>query len=93
MNVDAVWMLGMACAIGAGVIWQVVSHFRKIFQMKRWNYEWYRGEFPQLARNGRVSCYKCAGSDVGTERFMNHTYMRSHVCRTCGTTLYYSPES
>jgi hypothetical protein len=93
MAADFLGIVGIACVIGVGVVWQVVSHFRRIFRMRRWNYEWYRREFPELARYGRVACYECGGSDVGTERVMEHTYMRGHICRTCGTTLYYSSES
>lgn len=69
-----------------------VRHFYKVWQMKRWDYEWYRREFPKLVHNGRVSCYRCNSTDLRVERLMNHTYMRTHHCGQCGTTLYYSRE-
>lgn len=62
-------------------------------KMKNWNFDWYVKEFPNLHKGGRVSCYKCKSPSIGVERMMNQTYMRRHVCRQCGTTLYYSSEN
>jgi hypothetical protein len=76
-------------AIG-GIIFLI--HKRKT-RLAKFNFDWYRSEFPQLVSEGKVKCYKCGGSHLGTERMMNQTYMRSHICRQCGTTLYYSKES
>lgn len=64
-------------------------HLRKL---RSQNFDWYRGEFPSLVANGRVTCYRCKGTSVGTERLMHNTFLRAHICRNCGTTLYYSRE-
>lgn len=56
------------------------------------NYDWYKRQHPQLVRDGRVKCHKCGSGHLGTERLMNRSYLRAHICRQCGTTLYYSRE-
>ena len=48
------------------------------------------GAIPTL--DGRVKCRHCNSASIGTERLMQNTYLRRHVCRQCGTTLYHSPE-
>lgn len=60
--------------------------------VQRFDFLWYRQEFPELVKDGRVACYRCHSKDTGVERKMNHSYVRSHFCRSCGTTLYYSRE-
>lgn len=64
----------------------------RIAKLKKWDFNWYRSEFPHLVKNGSVTCYKCNGHNIGTERLLNQTFLRGHVCRQCGTTLYYSQE-
>jgi hypothetical protein len=64
-----------------------------IFKKKRMNFAWYCMTHPtQVGRDGRASCFQCNGRSVATERLMGRTFLRRHICRTCGTTLYYSPE-
>jgi hypothetical protein len=81
-----------AVIVGILVICALYSHFGDIAKMKKWDFDWYRGEFPKLVSNRGVQCYKCNGSNIGTERLMGQTYMRAHICRQCGTKLYYSNE-
>lgn len=85
-------ILAVIAAVGviiAGVIYQQMQLAKK----RRWNYQWYAGEFPNLVRNGRVACYRCQSTNLGVERLMHQTYLRAHICRQCGTTLYYSSEN
>ena len=56
------------------------------------NFDWYRRQYPHCVRDGCVKCNKCGSGHMGTERLMNHSYLRGHICRQCGTTLYYSRE-
>ena len=56
------------------------------------NFDWYKRQHPHCVRDGRVKCNKCGSGHMGTERLMNHSYLRGHICRQCGTTLYYSRE-
>lgn len=70
----------------------VVSHIRGQRNVDRFDFLWYRQEFPELVKDGRIACYRCHGKDIGVERKMNNSYVRSHYCRSCGTTLYYSRE-
>jgi len=85
------WFIALVVIVfSAMIVWR----FLRIMKMRKWNLAWYRGEFPSLvARDGRVTCYSCNSSNIGTERLMEGMYMRRHFCRHCGITLYYSPES
>lgn len=85
-------MVGGAVLVVIMLVAIVVTNSRRQAKMRSWNFDWYKKEFPNLIKGGRVACYKCNGTDIGIERLMNHMYMRRHVCRTCGTALYYSPE-
>ena len=67
--------------------------FLRVQKLKRQNYDWYVAQNPKLVSGGRVRCLKCDSSNIGTERLMNRTFLRVHVCRQCGTALYYSKES
>lgn len=69
-----------------------VYHFTKIGKMKSNNFNLYRENNPNHVNGGKVTCNSCGGANIGTERVMKNTYMRAHICRSCGTTLYYSPE-
>lgn len=73
-----------------GLSW--FTHFRPLLQMKKWNFDWYRAEFPALVGDRGVRCYKCNSSNIFTERLMQGIFMRAHICRQCGTKLYYSKE-
>ena len=70
-----------------------VYQFLRVQMLKRENYDWYKAQYPALVANGHVKCHKCESSNVSTERMMKRTYLRAHVCRQCGTSLYYSVES
>ncbi len=73
----------------AGVFFLIYRHnARKASK----NFDWYKRQHPQCVRDGRVKCHKCGSGHMGTERLMNHSYLRGHICRQCGTTLYYSRE-
>lgn len=85
-------MLAGICLIPILIGYVVYDHFKSISNMKKFNFDWYRRQFPEFVSNRGVKCYKCKSPKVGTERVMNRTYMRSHICRQCGTTLYYTPE-
>lgn len=61
-------------------------------KLRRQNFDWYRSNFPALFAKGKVICHRCNSSNIGTERLMQGTYLRAHVCRNCGTNLYYSKE-
>ena len=76
----------------AAFVAKIVSIIQGQRNARRFDFLWYQGEFPELVKDGRVACYRCRGKDVGVERKMNHSYVRSHYCRSCGTTLYYSQE-
>jgi len=74
------------------IIWIGSSQIRSFLNFRRYDFNWYRREFPNLVKNGQVACYQCGSNDMGVERKLERTYMRSHICRRCGTTLYYSRE-
>ena len=89
-SADNFFFLGILTLVALGIAWKA----RRYFQMRKWNLAWYRAEFPHLVgKDGRVTCYSCGSSNIGTERLMEGMYMRRHLCRQCGTTLYYSPEN
>jgi len=90
---DTLLFLALFGGIFAVIIGTTIHQRRQLAKKRSWNYQWYSNEFPQLVKNGRVTCYQCGGSSVGVERLMNQTYLRAHICRQCGTTLYYSSES
>jgi len=75
--------------VALSAVWRYLK-FRKLRQQ---DHDWYKKAFPQSVAHGRVKCFRCNGSSIGTERLMQRTYLRRHVCRQCGTTLYYSPEN
>lgn len=88
------WEIWFGALLVIALVAMMVWRFLRILKMRKWNLAWYRREFPNLVgRDGRVTCYACNSSNVGTERLMEGMYMRRHLCRQCGTTLYYSPES
>lgn len=79
---------GVAAIIALSWFW----HYRRIAKLRRFNYDWYRGEFPDLVTARGVRCYRCNSSNIGTELLKQQTFLRAHVCRQCGTRLYYSQE-
>jgi len=83
----------LGIAFGGLVIGAIIYQQMQLAKKRRWNYQWYAGEFPQLVKNGRVTCYRCGSTNLGVERLMNRTFLRAHICRQCGTTLYYSSEN
>lgn len=84
--------VAMFVAIAAFVIYALRRNAKHVAKLKTQNFDWYREQFPNLVKGSRVSCYRCEGAGISVERMMNQTYLRRHVCRTCGTALYYSPE-
>lgn len=70
----------------------MVAAYKVQRDAKRYDFHWYQQEFPDLVKDDRVACYQCRSKHLGVERKMNHSYVRSHYCRSCGTTLYYSKE-
>ncbi len=62
------------------------------YRLRKQSYEWYKKTYPQFVLDGRVKCHHCNSTRIGTERLMQHTYLRRHVCQQCGNTLYYSSE-
>lgn len=72
--------------------WIATTYIRRWNNFRRYDFDWYGAEFPKLVTKDQVICYKCNSADIGVERQFQQTYMRSHVCRRCGTTLYYSKE-
>ncbi|WP_298925209.1 hypothetical protein [uncultured Ramlibacter sp.] len=91
MGSDHLFLLALVfnfvCAVS--IISAVIVRRRK---KRKQDFAWYKAENPSLVTNGRVQCNSCGGSTIVTERLLNGTYLRAHICRTCGTTLYYSPE-
>jgi len=64
----------------------------RLSNLRRFDFNWYREQFPNLVTRDQVICYKCHSADIGVERKFQQTHARSHICRRCGTTLYYSQE-
>lgn len=79
--------------VASAIVVGLIYYQMQLAKRRNWNFEWYAKEFPELVLNGRVTCYRCRASSIGTERLMQHTFLRAHVCRHCGTTLYYSSEN
>lgn len=82
----------IAAAIVVVAVWGSARYVRGLINFRRFDFNWYRREFPHLVQHGQVTCYSCGSNDMGIERKLQQTYVRSHVCRRCGTTLYYSRE-
>ena len=78
--------------VGAIAIAQIVIKSNRIKELKGWNFEWYQEQYPANVVDNKVTCRKCGSGNIGTERMMDKSYMRAHICRTCGTKLYFSPE-
>ena len=81
-------LLLLVCAVA----YKGISWYLAVRRMKRYNYQWYKAEFPGLVSDKSVKCYQCGSTSIGTERVMQRTYMRTHFCRSCGTKLYFTPE-
>ena len=90
MDFDFGWFMVLVLFIFVPAL--LVRALWRSVKLRRQNYDWYRGKYPGLVSPGRVKCYRCDGSDIGTERLMNGAFTRAHLCRTCGANLYYSPE-
>lgn len=80
------------------VVWKIpqIIHNRRlnaeIEELKRYDFEWYRKKNPDCFVNNRVICVGCRSANIGVERARDQTYMRTHICRTCGGNLYFSSE-
>ncbi|WP_424407259.1 hypothetical protein [Pasteurella sp. PK-2025] len=58
------------------------------------DFEAYRKRYPDLVKDGKVTCCNCGGNSIYIMRerpnsFLFHGIM-VHTCRTCGCTLYFS---
>lgn len=80
-------------AFPAAIVLSIRHAKREQKRMREQNLAWYRAEHPTRVTKDAVSCRECGSTNVGTERVLERTYMRRHLCRNCGTTLYYSPET
>lgn len=67
-------------------------HFRRQANYRKFNFEWYRREFPNLITARGVKCYKCGSDHMVVRNLMQGSYTKAHSCGRCGQTLYYSPE-
>ena len=93
--IDAVMplLLGSVALFSAFLVWRAVSLFEEAQRRRaEQTFEWYKKEYPESC-SGRIKCRSCSGDRISVRRLMNQTYFNAHVCNTCGTTLYFSPES
>lgn len=63
-----------------------------LFKINRKNFKYYQKKYPDLVKNGRVTCFSCGGKSIFLRK-IGHTplsIINAHTCRTCGTVLYYS---
>lgn len=67
--------------------------WRRLVKYNRETFDWYQASNPDRVQRGKVRCCKCDSDQIGTQTLRQHTYTRAHFCRTCGTNLYYSPET
>jgi hypothetical protein len=42
--------------------------------------------------SGKIKCFKCGSTNVGTMNGRNNSKHRTHFCRNCGENLFYSVE-
>lgn len=68
------------------------SRLKQLSTFEHMTYTWYRSQYPDNVRGGKVSCFICGNPRIHARALMNHTYHREHFCTQCGKTLYYSPE-
>ena len=93
--IDAVMplLLGSVALFSAFLVWRAVGLFEEAQRRRaEQTFEWYKKEYPESC-SGRIKCRSCSGDRISVRRLMNQTYFNAHVCNTCGTTLYFSPES
>ena len=93
--IDAVMplLLGSVALFSAFLVWRAVGLFEEAQRRRaEQTFEWYKKEYPESC-SGRIKCRSCSSDRISVRRLMNQTYFNAHVCNTCGTTLYFSPES
>lgn len=84
---------GFVVTVGVALIVVTVFARRQKAVWAEHTFDWYRTTFPAHAHaKGRVTCRHCGSDHVRAERMLNHTFMRTHACAQCGTTLYFSAE-
>lgn len=86
-------LIGPGALFSAFLVWRAVGLFEEAQRRRaEQTFEWYKKEYPESC-SGRIKCRSCSSDRISVRRLMNQTYFNAHVCNTCGTTLYYSPES
>ena len=75
------------------IIYKNITRILRNKELRSQDFVWYKNQFPTHVNGTKVSCKSCHSTNIGTERLMHKSYLRAHLCRTCGTTLYHSPES
>lgn len=89
--------LGSWLGVAFGAIWFIAGIWslralREISKFQNQTFAWYRKTYPSLIKGNRAACHSCGNDRITLRSLMNRTYTRAHVCSSCGTTLYYSPE-
>lgn len=77
--------------VGAAII-GIHSMLTTRANYKKFDFNWYRSEFPNLITNQGVKCYKCGSERMVVKKLMEHSYTKAHCCGRCGQRLYYSKE-
>jgi len=78
--------------IPAIIVVLLIGRYRRVQAMLGNGFAWYCAQSPKNFRDGRVHCSACDSANIRTERLMNQTYVRAHVCGQCGTKLYFTKE-
>ena len=86
------WVFIIAVVVVFIVVADAVQRSSYLDKLKKQDYTWYRNQYPEAMRNGRIVCRQCQSRAIRVRGLMNRTYMREHFCGECGATLYYSPE-
>ncbi len=55
-------------------------------------FDTYRSTHPELVKDGKIICHKCAGTDIFVKEIGKTptSLLNHHMCKTCGTTLFRS---
>lgn len=84
---DDTWVFaGGLLALAAPLVVLISTH-REMSGVRRYTAVWYRANFPQALRNGKLACRHCGHTRIRAQRY--GSFHRACVCAGCNETLFY----
>lgn len=82
-----------ALILGLALVLFFAPRWYRLYRFRTHTFTWYRQKYPGLVSEaGTITCHRCSSTHLGVHSIRRAPGARTHFCRTCGETLYFSAE-